>query len=363
MYFNICDMIITNLQSKTISLLRFPLIIGVVLIHSRYKEVSVDSEMRAVEDIFPVYELLSYLISEIFARAAVPVFFFFSGFLFFEGTNFSLDIYKCKLKKRIRTIVIPYLFWNVLTIILFLLGQVCFRELFSGSNKLILDYSLYDWLTTFWNGYRGLYPICYQFWFIRDLMVVMLLSPIIFYLVKYFKTYSVLFLGIFWIFDIWIKVPGFSIIALFFFTFGGWYNICQRDFILDFKPLLWGIVPVYIVSVSCCLCLRENLYLHNINIILGVIFVIAFTSHLVEWKKYSINVTLCDSSFFIYAYHAIILGLLTKILFMIFTPHTDFMFIVLYFLCPLLVIVCGFYLYCALRKYLPNITKFITGGR
>ena len=44
-------------------------------------------------------------------------------FLFFYHSDFSLETYGQKLKKRVRTLLIPYIFWNVVVFLLILLSQ------------------------------------------------------------------------------------------------------------------------------------------------------------------------------------------------------------------------------------------------
>jgi len=48
----------------------------------------------------------------------VPVFFFISGFLFFKGHQWSKTFYAGKIKKRLRTLLLPYCLWNALGILL-----------------------------------------------------------------------------------------------------------------------------------------------------------------------------------------------------------------------------------------------------
>lgn len=65
------------LQSKTIAFLRFPLIVGVVLIHSTFGKLMIGGEMQVDPGAYPVYESVSYFLSEILSRIAVPLFFLF----------------------------------------------------------------------------------------------------------------------------------------------------------------------------------------------------------------------------------------------------------------------------------------------
>lgn len=71
------------LQSRTIAFLRFPLIVGVVLIHSKMSDVVIGGVKMANVTDYPVFEKFMHLFSEIFPAIAVPLFFFISGFLFF----------------------------------------------------------------------------------------------------------------------------------------------------------------------------------------------------------------------------------------------------------------------------------------
>ena len=83
-----------QLQSKVISFLRFPLCAAVVMIHI---VANTDSCANT-----PIYDSVHYLFGDIFARVAVPLFFMFSGYLFFyKSEKFALDDYKRKLQKRI----------------------------------------------------------------------------------------------------------------------------------------------------------------------------------------------------------------------------------------------------------------------
>ncbi len=81
-------MTIEELQSKTIDWLRFPMIIGVLLIHS-YKPPINKGGMILGNDqlIYPVFQFLRNLGLEVVAPFCVPMFFFFAAHLFFPITR------------------------------------------------------------------------------------------------------------------------------------------------------------------------------------------------------------------------------------------------------------------------------------
>ena len=120
----IMDSKLKDLQFQVISFLRFPLIVAVVFIHSNSGNVVFNGLLATTNINFFVYEEVRYYISEIVARIAVPTFYFISGFLFWEKTDcFNIGVYMKKLKKRCRSLLIPYLFWNLVAILLFYLAQ------------------------------------------------------------------------------------------------------------------------------------------------------------------------------------------------------------------------------------------------
>lgn len=69
--------------SKVIKFLRFPLIVGVVLIHSTLSDMMIHGQPLLIGDDWYFFKTLTKLLSGIFARVAVPLFFFISGYLFF----------------------------------------------------------------------------------------------------------------------------------------------------------------------------------------------------------------------------------------------------------------------------------------
>ena len=93
----------SDLQSDTIHFLRFPLIVGVVFIHAH---LSSDFVNITASD-YPVFYVVNEFVSNILVRVSVPLFFFFSGFLFYYKTDFNGITYAKKVKSRIQSLLIP----------------------------------------------------------------------------------------------------------------------------------------------------------------------------------------------------------------------------------------------------------------
>ena len=92
--------------------LRFPLALAVVFIHAmgaapRWQHASELSLLDACK----------WLFSQTLAGVAVPTFFFLSGYLFFLGMSearVTWAFFLAKWKRRLPTLLLPYLTWNVL---------------------------------------------------------------------------------------------------------------------------------------------------------------------------------------------------------------------------------------------------------
>jgi surface polysaccharide O-acyltransferase-like enzyme len=346
-----------QLQSKVIAFLRFPLIVGVVFIHAPLSPFSINGD-SLIHDSAPLLLGAETLISGILAQVAVPLFFFFSGYLFFYKVSaFSLKVYASKLKKRARTILLPYILWN-LFVALFFCSQTSFGEIesMSGNNKLIKDYTFIDWLNGFWA-----HPFNYPFWFLRNLMIMMAFSPILYYAIKRMSFILPLLLGVIWSFALMPKFPG-IMTAFFFFSLGSFFSIRNQCFVNTSKRFLCVSILLYAALVASSLVMPSNPYLLRIGILVGCFAIIAISSH-VAYRPFHLMKSLSDSSFFIYAYHAMPLILLMKVALSVFHPQNDLLLVFLYFAIPIIIIIIGVLLYRMLMSWMPRFTRVITGGR
>jgi hypothetical protein len=293
---------------------------------------------------------------------AVPHFYLFSGYLFFYKMDFSFFGYLKKLKNRIKTLLIPYLFWNVAVIILFFLTQTLMPGMMSGANKLIAEFSMMDWIAAFWNHFAGV-PINGPLWFIRDLMVVVLCTPLIFGVIKYFRLYGIIVLGILWYFGFLFSIPGFGITPFFFFSFGAWFSINKCNFVQDsnhrYYYVFMLVYPVLALTDLFTKGVEWNTYIH----LAGILCITSLTAHLLNRGYLHTNKFLPRASFFVYAFHGMPLALIIKYGFKLLQPQSDASVLLLYFLCPVVTIIIGLLLYFSLMKYFPRFTNIITGGR
>lgn len=169
--------------SQRIAALRFFLIFEVVLLHmgNNYsKFISNGGDASST-----LFQFIVYLFSDAISDTAVPLFFLMSGFLFFYNFKLSYACYLQKLRSRFWSLAVPYAFWNIAYLLFKFVVQTTpmFSTMLGGESKRLVDYVPFD----YFDALFGLttYPISYQFWFIRDLILMVVISPAIWVMVKH----------------------------------------------------------------------------------------------------------------------------------------------------------------------------------
>lgn len=349
-------------QSDVINIIRFPLMVAIVFIHNDLMNFKYG--LTNSIDSISIFPIIFNIVSGGICRIAVPLYFVISGYLFFYGFNETTIInYRNKLHRRVQTLVIPYVLWNTLYIGFFAIAQLIFPFLISGNNKSILDYSIIDYMHCYWDIIGGLFPINGPFWFLRDLIVVSLLSPVIFWIIRVSKGYIILLLLLLWINDIG-TVGQYGVLRIdsfLFYSIGAWLSIYNLPIAVKLKCKLKLLLLVLLV-----ICLIGNLYnpLFTKGIILiGLVVVPSLLLEVQMKKKLHKNPLLRSSSFFIYAFHGVLITFLGKLSVRISFINDDWQLIILYFLLPVIVISISIISYKLLGFIAPRLLQLLIGKR
>jgi fucose 4-O-acetylase-like acetyltransferase len=352
-----------EMQSKTIDYLRFPLIIGVILIHSYSNSITLNGVSVLFIDHFPINYIIQSLFSKVMGMFCVPIFFFMSGFLFFLNCEIDLPTYRKKINNRIRTLFIPYVFWNLLVLLIYFIAQTIPQISPYVNQPIIRNYSFIDYLNAF-GGFDDGKPIAFQFWFIRDLFMVSLLTPLLKLLLSYFKYYGLIVVGTIWYFNSLLIIPEYLLTTLFFFTFGAYFSYNKKNFISYFRKYSFLSAIIYPIVAALDLFtdgMAFNPYIHNLNILIGVFFCFNLVSFFIEKGSIQNNRILSRSSFFIFAMHEPLLSFIRKIMYKILSPSTEFMLLVIYFGGMIFTLCITLFFYYCLKKYFPGFLLFSTG--
>lgn len=149
----------TVFDSKFLSVAFFVCSLMVVGIHSyNITDATVNTAAGYIE---------SFLCHGIFI-AAVPVFFFFSGYLFFRNISTTKDVFN-KMKTRAKSVLMPFLVWSALYLLIFTIGS--FTPFFSSEG---VSFAPLDIL-------KGIvfYRYCFPLWYMYQLVMFILLTPLI----------------------------------------------------------------------------------------------------------------------------------------------------------------------------------------
>ena len=314
-----------KLQSATIDLLRFPLAIMVIFIHMNPDVINlVDADFNLMSW-HGLYNVTGILLSHVLTHIAVPTFFFISGFLFFVNfQEWSWDNYERKIHSRVRTLIIPYIVWNIVPFLLLVLtmlwGAIYHDYPIDNIKCLISENSwhiFYDsnvWGTdrVNWLGenLKMTGPYDSPLWFLRDLIVVTILTPIIYIAIKKLNLFIIAFLFVAYISRIWTLLPGFHITAFFYFTTGAYFalnriNIVQ--FVNNYKkyylPVCAILLIITIIYDGTNTIIGQNIY--PIFICTGVLSAFYIASVCIKRYNFKANKLLLSSCFFIYAIHGV----------------------------------------------------------
>lgn len=148
----------------------FVLSILVFFIHSYFAQDNGDNSFVAV-----LNHKVSYFFSCSITRFAVPMFFILSGITFFK--DYSNKEYAKKIKRRLFTLVIPYLLWNTVWMLWEIFTSHSFLAKFSASEPFPLTLS---------NIVKGIffYGCNVPFWFIFDIILFSLAAPLVFLIIR-----------------------------------------------------------------------------------------------------------------------------------------------------------------------------------
>ena len=310
---------------------------------------------------------MQVFISSGFTSIAVPVFFVISGYLLFLNKKQSFIGYKLILSKRFSSLVIPYLFWTISWLLFYL-----FKDIFL--TKHCTDCTFEDFLINIF-----ITPIPLQFWFIRDLFILVVLSPIIYYLIKFSRGLILVVFAVIWFLN--LLIPLNESIALLFFAIGSFLGINEvninikssvnygRSFIILWLfTIYFQTLFIYITdqNVSVLKIIQNNFFLNaldKIGILIGLFGVWSFYDIL--FKDVDVQnlkwFSLTEFSFFIFAFHLPILWIIPHWFYGLVGKNNFSMLI--YILASTVLIIFSLLLGKYLKRIMPILFGIITGGR
>lgn len=364
----------TITQSNVINWLRFPLIVMVVYSHN-----SGDSDLNYSAIQGGLYEIVRTAWSIMIAPTAVPAFFFISGFLMFFGLKeYNRAYYFNKMRKRFSRLIVPFLLWNIIAWVVWLLremnsGVTLVDALYSYSEKGLLSciwvfYTIGDEnIDLLGNSSHLTAPADLPLWYLRDLIVVTIISPVFYYGIKIMKGLSVLLFSIYFISGVFYNIPGLSSAAISFYGLGAFFSITKKDFTAITRRYLKIVLPLYTILLIYILFLYKStiaLQLFPLFRLIGVFVIFGLAERIVRHSTIRIPQMLSKSVFFIYAVHYIIfLSIIDKLLGLFLTTSNELNHTLLFILSPLVKVTIYSVIYIFLYSIAPRLVDILTGNK
>lgn len=366
--------------SYTIQVLRFPMAILVVAIHANVLTVVINGSPLLDSEPFSVAGKVIGFIVGILSQPAVPVFYVLAGYLFFYKTDtFNVGCYLSKLKRRFRSLLVPYLFWNLAYICLLMVAQIIRSDVLSGLKKSVLQWTAHDWLWAFWDmsvvngGGRG-GPADPPLYFVADILLMSLFSPVVYYLLKnkYLGLVLLFAVSFSYVFDSWLGLEDGYVKCISFFAWGAYFAIHKVNIAEQCGRILNISLPLCLVMMILSFFCQELLFgravLHvffyfAVVVIVGISFKYVSARIYKTGKSYVPSSMFSGSSFFIYASHAIVLSAVIKPIIRFIAPTSDVVLIMCYLLCITIGVAIPLLLYKIITCKGQRYVWFITGGR
>lgn len=310
---------------------------------------------------------VQYFISQGVARFRVPMFFTLSGYFFFSSMQRARTGYRAQFTKRLRTIAVPYLLWSLIG-----LGIYAIVQLPSGTRGFFQHNLVWQFTPVEVIDKLLLDPIPYQLWFLRDLMVLFLLSPLI--------RPIVLRSGV------WALVPpfiawssGMDLViiqneSLPFFIAGAYLALNGKTDEVRLSPKVTAAVVfawLLLLLIKTVMVLTNALdirwvnALHRLSVVLGLAAMWTGYDLLVKYRgdvREHVYFPYTSFTFFLFAFHEPWLTLIKNTLFVLLGKGT-WTTLAIYFLTPPLVMALAFTVGWSMKRRVPAVYDLLTGGR
>ena len=349
----------SNYLSYKIKVMSFFSIILVLYIHSGFHDLP--HEIQGM----PFNFFLQQFISHILGRCAVPLFFAISGFLYFRGVNNFLDIFM-KIKKRCKTLLIPYII-SALILPMFYIGM----SFLPAAGKFVNSYDIINHFSgkvsiilfqLYIDSGQGA-PLAFHLWFLRDLIVIVFLSPLIYIVKEHINRYVLMFIMYLLVVTTEISLPS----SVFWFLGGNFFLEKLSEIEIGRSKILFMLFT-YLMTGAFEILYPSGVWIYlNIPLIILGLFSLWNLYNVIVDEPFDLNRYRCLSlscsyTFFIYLVHEPALNIVRKLLVLPF-GHTSFSFAFSYLISPWIFATIAISIGCLMKKFLKPVYLILTGGR
>jgi surface polysaccharide O-acyltransferase-like enzyme len=294
-------------------------------------------------------------------RVATPFFFCLSGYLLLSGGEPFLRAWWPKLTKRVRTLVLPFLFWSTWSflVVVALQSLPILRPYFG--KQMLIDSSASELAELLlWN------PIAHPLWFVRDLFILVGLSPLI-YVTMRNRWLGALALGgacAYWFTHYETRYAH----GVFYFPLGMYLAIHRPN--LSVGPLVkYALVAAWMILIACdSWAIMAGGHIHPLYyplaILIGLPAAWLLYDNIADRCRTGAVAWLCSLSFFIYVTHVPIVEFVSKGLITAFAlDRSQIGLFIAFVLTAVATLAICFAFGHLIRTFLPAVYRLSTGER
>lgn len=362
--------LISEETSKRITSLRFLLIVLVVFIHNHF---TLDTIAVAAKNTLLNENSIAYWIKLFIAqglgRCAVPLFFVFSAFL----QSVKNDSYFRLLKKKTKSLLLPYLIWTLMYAFYFTgIKLFVFKiapQLIVNPDTLSFNWTIIEWCQKFFGispkGNFVLPQFAGQFWFIRDLIILIIFSPILSFFVKKIPFLFLCVISILYFCSVYLHFVENQ--AIFYYSLGLFWGTYRINVFEKVDRINW--LEIIVLFLGCFiisnLCNKYRNVFHSCYVFFDSIIMLKLSGILIKKDRlYSLLDYLSCYSFFLFAVHTPILSDRISRIWIYFFPMTNSFFSLFeFFGVATLIIVIGTMMGIFLKKICSPLFCLLNGGR
>ncbi len=355
-----------GLHSQSLDLMRFPLAVVVLTVHVSLLQFNDTTLTLAAAPFRKFVEVLLH-------NQSVPIYFFIAGYVFFLKMEMTRKQYARKLRNRVKSLLIPYFIWNLVAILI-----IAFKNLARCGNghfhptipNLLSCFWMYDGQLEGRTITMPIYPIDLPLWFVRDLIIVVLLAPALYWIIRRARHYWIWTLGAVWLLRWLMGSEHLSqmVTALFFFSWGGYMSIFKRDMIKEFgryrNASFLGYLGLGIVGWMFSSWQPEWFnQVKDLYILTGLCAAYNLSALLLTRRVFTVSTFLSSASFFIYITHYLVVSPFLLTLLKLLHPGNAVSMTMTYLLCITLITSLLLVVFYLMQRFTPVLLRVVAGRK
>lgn len=355
--------------SQVINFSRISLIVGLVFLHYQSYPNSRSSPFQGMDT--EQFQVATFVNSFVlfFFFSVVPLLSMMSGWLFFSFTDNARNQLLSRMGKRFKSLYIPLVLWNMLYL------AILWSVFAADSRSPILEDININFetagLVDYFNAVFGVthHPIGFQFWFVRDLFVSVLVSPLLWVMLTRAPLIGATALGLVWLsgFDLWIF---FRTDVVFFFYLGGFLRLYKVPLEIAGRVAVWLLVAyVLLVALRTAAPYFVNPESGYLDVatramrLVGVMACWGIFQRLALTPLGAVVARFGSLAFFLHAAHFPLLAFIKILLWRLVPVENQFWMLAHYAVSVLITVAIGVAVGIAMARLMPKQFAFLNGGR